>query len=81
MTDVSYSERKDPTMTPSSRFNVSIHGEDGEGIDTALVAVGKLETKGSLSFNLRVNRRGFDVDAEFDNRETAVKVFKSLGGK
>ena len=77
---VSYYERNDPDNKPQTRFGVSLEGNN-EGIVSAMEAVEKLESAGTVSFEVRVNSRGFDIDTRFNDRASAIKAFKSLGGK
>ena len=41
----------------------------------------KLESVGVPSFDLHVRSRGFDLYTSFNDRASAIKAFKSLGGK
>ena len=80
MQNVSYYERKDPDSKSQTRFNVSLEGKD-EGIDSAIETIEKLESVGVPSFDLHVRSRGFDLYTSFNDRASAIKAFKSLGGK
>ena len=80
MQNVSYYERKDPESKPQTRFTVSLEGKDEE-IDSVVETVEKLESIGVPSFDMRVNSRGFNLDTRFNDRASAIKAFKSLGGK
>ena len=80
MQNVSYYERKDPEGKPQTRFSVSLEGKD-EGIDSAIETIEKLESIGVPSFDIRVRSRGFDLDTSFNDRASAIKAFKLLGGK
>ena len=80
MQNASYHERVDSENKPPRIFSVSIDGE-GEGIDSAIAAVEKLESQEVTSYSLCVHTRGFRLDTRLDSREKAIKIFKALGGK